>query len=124
MTSSKPFTVAVIGGGIAGVTLAIALLARNIDVNLYERGADFEEIGAGIGLGTNAIKAMTICNPGIKKAFDKVATSSGVLVRKQCGLTFLTSTAGTRTRVKGACSISNARQAHRVAIGLISWTNV
>jgi salicylate hydroxylase len=89
MTSSKPFTVAVIGGGIAGVTLAIALLARNIDVNLYERGADFKEIGAGIGLGTNTIKAMTICNPVIKKAFDKVATSSGVPGKETVWFDFL-----------------------------------
>ena len=26
----------------------------------------------------NAIKAMSVCDPGIKKGFDKVATSSGV----------------------------------------------
>jgi salicylate hydroxylase len=75
---SKPFSVAVIGGGIAGVTLTISLLARNIDVHLYERDADFEEVGAGIGLGPNAIKAMSVCDPGIKKGFDKVATSPGV----------------------------------------------
>jgi salicylate hydroxylase len=62
-SSSKPFSVAVIGGGIAGVTLTISLLARNIDVHLYERDADFEEVGAGIGLGPNAIKAMSICDP-------------------------------------------------------------
>jgi salicylate hydroxylase len=77
-SSSKHFSVAVIGGGIAGVTLTISLLARNIDVHLYERDADFEEVGAGIGFDSNAIKAMSICDPGIKKGFDKVATSSGV----------------------------------------------
>jgi 2-polyprenyl-6-methoxyphenol hydroxylase-like FAD-dependent oxidoreductase len=58
MTSSlKPFSVAAISGGIAGVTLTISLLTRNIDVHLYERDANFEEVGAGIGLGPNAIKA-------------------------------------------------------------------
>ena len=67
-----PFSIAIIGGGIAGVTLAISCVARNIKVDIYERGAGFEEIGAGIGLGINAIRAMSICDPGITKAFDKV----------------------------------------------------
>jgi salicylate hydroxylase len=89
MTFSKPLTVAVIGGGIVGVTLTIALLARNIDVHLYERGVDFEEIGAGIGFDTNALQAMSICDPSIKKAFDKVATSAGVPGKETVWFAFL-----------------------------------
>jgi salicylate hydroxylase len=77
-SSSKPLSVAIIGGDIAGVTLTISLPARNIDVHLYERDANFKEVCAGIGLGPNAIKAMSVCEPGIKKGFDKVAPSSGV----------------------------------------------
>ena len=62
--SVKDFNVAVIGGGIVGVTLTIALLHRGINVRLYERAAGFEEIGAGIGVSINAVEAMTICHPG------------------------------------------------------------
>lgn len=64
------------------MTLAISCLARNIQVDLYERGAGFEEIGAGIGLGINAVRAMSICDPGIRKAFDKVAGPPTTLTGK------------------------------------------
>ena len=63
---SSPFTVAVIGGGIVGVTLTVALLRRGITVHLYERNAGFEEIGAGIGVTSNAVEAMGVCHPGEK----------------------------------------------------------
>jgi salicylate hydroxylase len=88
-SSSKPLSIAVIGGGIAGVTLTISLLARNIDVHLYERDADFEEVGAGIGLGPNAIQAMSLCDPGIKEGFDKVATPPGAPGKEIAWLNFL-----------------------------------
>jgi len=47
-------------------------------MSIYERDTNFEEVGAGIGLGPNAIKAVSVCDTDIKKGFDKVATSSGV----------------------------------------------
>jgi len=40
MAASKP-TVAIIGGGISGVVLTIALLRRGIDVKLYEQAHAF-----------------------------------------------------------------------------------
>ena len=40
MATSKP-TIAIVGGGISGVTLAVALLRRNIDVQLYEQAHAF-----------------------------------------------------------------------------------
>ena len=75
---TPPLTVAVIGGGIAGVTLTIALLKRNINVHLYERYSTFEEIGAGIGFRGNSVAAMTICDPELKAAFDRVKTDGGI----------------------------------------------
>ena len=67
--NASPFTIAVVGGGIVGVTLTVALLKRGITVRLYERNAGFEEIGAGIGVSSNAVEAMDICHPG-KKSFE------------------------------------------------------
>lgn len=79
MASSPPaFTIAIIGGGIAGVTLTIALLHRNINVHLYERYSGFEEIGAGIGFRGNAVRAMSVCDPKLKDAFDRVKTDAGI----------------------------------------------
>ncbi|KAK0387824.1 hypothetical protein NLU13_4069 [Sarocladium strictum] len=77
MAQPKDFTVAVIGGGIAGLTTAIALHQRNIPVTVYERTSKFGEIGAGVSFTPNAIRAMQGCHPGIAEAFNKVCTRNG-----------------------------------------------
>ena len=74
MASGKDFEVAVIGGGIAGLTLAIALLERNIKVTIYEQAHKFGEIGAGVSFGPNAVQAMRICDLRIYDAFERVCT--------------------------------------------------
>lgn len=66
--------VAVIGGGIAGLTLAIALHHRGINVKVYERAAAFGEIGAGVSFSPNAVAAMKVCHDGVYQAFESVAT--------------------------------------------------
>jgi salicylate hydroxylase len=49
--------IAIIGGGIGGLTAALAMQRRNLDVVVYEQAAQIGEIGAGITLSPNAIKA-------------------------------------------------------------------
>jgi len=70
------FMVAIIGGGITGLALAIGLLQRNIKFTIYERAHSFREIGAGIGFTPNAEKAMTALNPALHAAFRKVAAQN------------------------------------------------
>jgi salicylate hydroxylase len=77
MSQPKSFNIAIIGGGIAGLTLAVALHERQIPVTVYEQASHFGEIGAGVSFGPNAVQAMTICSPGIKDAFLKVSTKNG-----------------------------------------------
>ncbi|WP_326836911.1 FAD-dependent oxidoreductase [Amycolatopsis rhabdoformis] len=48
-----PLRVAVVGGGIGGLTAALALLRRGLDVRLYEQAPAFTEVGAGVGLTPN-----------------------------------------------------------------------
>ena len=71
---SKPFTVAIIGGGIAGITLAIALHHRSIPVTIYEQAPEFGEVGAGVSFSPNAVQAMKACHEGVHAAFEKVCT--------------------------------------------------
>lgn len=66
--TSKPLEIAVIGGGIAGLTLAIALHARDVAVTVYEQAPKFGEIGAGVSFTPNALQAMKICHPGVYDA--------------------------------------------------------
>ena len=73
MATDEPLRYAIIGGGIAGLTLAIALHTRGVSVHVYEGAAKFEEIGAGVSLSPNALQALKICHPGVKDALEKVS---------------------------------------------------
>ncbi|KAI7762563.1 hypothetical protein LZL87_008909 [Fusarium oxysporum] len=72
----KEFQVAIIGGGIAGIVLAISLLKRNIPCKIYEKAHAFSDIGAGLGISPNAQDAMVACDPSVHNAFKKVASGN------------------------------------------------
>ena len=74
MSPSKNFNIAIVGGGIAGLTLAIALHQRGVPVIIYEQAAAFGEIGAGVSFSPNAVQAMKVCHDGIYEAFESVCT--------------------------------------------------
>jgi 2-polyprenyl-6-methoxyphenol hydroxylase-like FAD-dependent oxidoreductase len=50
--------VIVVGAGIGGLTAAIALRQKGVDAEVYERAAELTDVGAGIGLWPNALKAL------------------------------------------------------------------
>ncbi|KAI1336081.1 mannitol 1-phosphate dehydrogenase 2 [Xylariaceae sp. FL0016] len=74
ISSPKPFNIAIVGGGITGLTLAISLLKNNVPVVIYESAAQFGEIGAGVGFGPNAVRAMEMISPDIKDGFERCRT--------------------------------------------------
>ena len=74
MAPTKDFNIAIVGGGIAGLTLAIALHERQVPVTIYEQAPAFGEIGAGVSFSPNAVQAMKVCHHGIYEAFEQVCT--------------------------------------------------
>ena len=54
--SSLP--IIVIGGGIGGLTTALALLQRSLDVVVYEQAPVLREVGAGVQLGSNGTRVL------------------------------------------------------------------
>src|SRR6516165_1587013 len=50
--------VAVVGGGIGGLTLAGSLLQKSISVQIFEQDGELREIGAGIAIGGNATRLL------------------------------------------------------------------
>src|SRR5262245_66458540 len=56
--------VIVIGSGIAGLSAAIGLRRVGIEVTLYERAPELREVGAGISLWANAIRALDYLGAG------------------------------------------------------------
>lgn len=70
----KPIDVAIVGGGIAGLTTAVGLQKYpHINVQIYESAHKFGEVGAGVVLGPNSQRAMTIIDPRIKEGYDRRA---------------------------------------------------
>lgn len=69
-----PLTLAIVGGGITGLTLAISLLRRGVPCTLYEQAACFREIGAGLGFHAGAVEALRICSPDVFAAYERVRT--------------------------------------------------
>jgi salicylate hydroxylase len=63
--------IALIGGGIGGCTAAHALLQKGFEVNVYEAQPELKEIGAGVALGPNAMKALRAL--GLEQAVRDVA---------------------------------------------------
>jgi 2-polyprenyl-6-methoxyphenol hydroxylase-like FAD-dependent oxidoreductase len=66
--------IAVIGGGIGGLTAARALLLRGFEVRIYEAAPELKEIGAGVALGPNAMKALR--SLGLEEAVRSIAYES------------------------------------------------
>ena len=50
--------VAIIGGGIGGLTLAASLLQQSISVQIFEQDTELREIGAGVAIGGNATRLL------------------------------------------------------------------
>jgi salicylate hydroxylase len=50
--------VVIVGGGIGGLSAALALRAAGADVRVYEQAAEIGEVGAGVGLFPNSIRIL------------------------------------------------------------------
>lgn len=59
MTETSSIKIAIIGGGLAGATIANALLRHDhLDVHVYESAPEFSERGAAVGLASDAQRAL------------------------------------------------------------------
>jgi salicylate hydroxylase len=58
MSSQAPQPVIIVGAGIGGLTAALALLRRGIDVEVYEQAPELGEIGAGVQISANGTRVL------------------------------------------------------------------
>jgi salicylate hydroxylase len=54
--TQPPVRVGIVGAGIGGLSLALALRERGVQADVFEQAAELTEIGAAIGLSANAIR--------------------------------------------------------------------
>ena len=66
--------VAIIGGGIGGLTAALALIQAGAEVRVYEAAAELREIGAGVALHPNAMRVLRAA--GVEDSVRAVAGRS------------------------------------------------
>jgi salicylate hydroxylase len=65
---SRADPVLIVGAGIGGLTCALALLQRGIDVDVYEQAAELREIGAGVQISANGTRVLV--SLGLAHALD------------------------------------------------------
>ena len=67
---TKANSIAVIGGGIGGLTAALALLTRGLDVEVYEQATRLGEVGAGIQISANGTRVLVAL--GLEEALQEI----------------------------------------------------
>jgi salicylate hydroxylase len=70
--------IAIIGAGIGGLTLALALQEHGIDAQLYEQTDELREVGAAVALSANATRFYE--RMGLRSAFDAVCAEIPALI--------------------------------------------
>ncbi|KAK3994342.1 putative salicylate hydroxylase [Cladorrhinum sp. PSN332] len=71
------FDLALIGAGITSLTLSIALSRLGIKHTIYEQSPHLTELGAGLGFGPNAWRALQLVDPQLSEIFNQVGTFAG-----------------------------------------------
>ncbi|KAH4309182.1 hypothetical protein HBH64_064320 [Parastagonospora nodorum] len=74
--AASDFNIAIVGAGIGGLALAIGLNHLNVPYTLYEAAPGFSAVGAGVGLGPNALSAMDMIDSRFREMYMKIATGN------------------------------------------------
>ncbi|KAF7192992.1 FAD-dependent monooxygenase orf3 [Pseudocercospora fuligena] len=102
--------IAIVGGGIAGLGLAIGLLSRGIKPTIYERTPVLREIGAAIGFSKAGEWAMGVLDPRLPQLFKSIMT-----VTKGASMTWVDGQTDKTTWVRPPqCKVVNT--CHRVPL--------
>lgn len=72
---SQALRVAVVGGGIGGLSAAIALQQAGLDVTVYEQASALGEVGAGVGMAPNGMRMYE--RLGLREAVEAIGARYG-----------------------------------------------
>lgn len=75
---TEPFRIAIIGGGVGGLSLAIGLSKYpHISITIYEANTEFSDTGTEVSFGTNSHLATQLIDPAIWKEYESHAAFEG-----------------------------------------------
>ncbi len=81
---SEQLQITIVGGGIGGLTAALALRARGLNVTVFEQAGELREIGAGVSIHSNA--ALLLQRIGLTDGIRKIGSPiAGLLLRTSDG---------------------------------------
>jgi salicylate hydroxylase len=66
--------IAIVGGGLCGLALALGLIKHGINVQIFESAPKFSEIGAGVAFGINSITALGLIDKRLLEGYKRHAT--------------------------------------------------
>jgi salicylate hydroxylase len=75
---TRTFRIAIVGGGIGGLTLAVALRQHGIEADVYEQAPELAEIGAAVALSANSTRELR--RLGMGDALATVSTEPDELI--------------------------------------------
>lgn len=81
--------VVIVGGGIGGLSAAVALRFKNIDVQVFEQAPELTEVGASLQLGPNAVRLLAAFGLLTSLRAEGVRPDAVELVRWQDGAVLL-----------------------------------
>ena len=77
MSVSTKISVAIVGGGIGGLSLAAALQkCSHLDVQVYEGTKSYADVGSGLAIHGNGIRAMELLGDEVRRAYFESAELS------------------------------------------------
>lgn len=88
----------VIGGGIGGLTAAIALKQKGWEVQVLERAPAFEDVGSGLAIAANALKALDLL--GLGDDVRTLSMSEGTAGIRAPGGAWLTRTTNDKAKAR------------------------
>ncbi|CAK7231332.1 hypothetical protein SBRCBS47491_007895 [Sporothrix bragantina] len=74
--AKSPIHIAIVGSGIGGLSLAVGCLRNNVSFTIYESALQYSVIGAGVGLGPNALRAMALISPELRALYDTISSGN------------------------------------------------
>ncbi|PSN71055.1 salicylate hydroxylase [Corynespora cassiicola Philippines] len=73
---TNDFRVAIVGAGIGGLALAMALHRKSVPFTLYEQEKEYSVVGAGIGFAPNGMRAMDVIEPRFRPEYEKICVGN------------------------------------------------